>query len=361
MEPTSHKIIFGSSVNMREVESNSVNLVITSPPYPMIEMWDDMFGKMNNEIKDVLMTNRGNIAFELMHKELDRVWTECYRVLKDGGILCVNIGDAVRTIEKDFILFPSHSRIISFCSKLNFSNLPNIIWRKTTNAPNKFMGSGMYPPGAYVTLEHEYILIFRKGKKREFKLNDEKRRRQESAYFWEERNSWFSDVWFGLQGTRQKLEDKKIRNRSAAYPFELAIRLLLMFSIKGDTVLDPFLGTGTTMAAAMFAGRNSIGFEIEKSFLSAINSKIGEVKDLSCRFLRERITGHRDFLESREGIKPAGYSNIFYDIPCISRQERKMKFHTIESVDKKKSSAYLVKYKELTKEEFAEYYTNKLA
>ena len=104
----------------------------------------------------------------------------------------------------------------------------------------------MYPGGAYVTLEHEYILILRKNGKRKFTTQPEKQNRRESAYFWEERNIWFSDIW-DLKGIRQDIQQKDIRTRSAAFPFELAYRLINMYSVFGDTILDPFLGTGTTI------------------------------------------------------------------------------------------------------------------
>ena len=190
---------------MRVVPDSSVHLVVTSPPYPMIEMWDDMFKRQSNKIATALKHQKGIEAFEWMHRELDPVWKETYRILVDGGIACINIGDAVRTVDEDFRLYPNHARILSAMLNVGFSALPLILWRKPTNAPNKFMGSGMLPGGAYVTLEHEYILIVRKGSKREFNRAPEKQIRRESALFWEERNNWFSDVWFGLVGTRQKL------------------------------------------------------------------------------------------------------------------------------------------------------------
>ena len=179
----------------------------------------------------------------------------------------INIGDAVRTIGKNFQLYPNHARILTTFSKQGFTVLPEIIWRKPTNAPNKFMGSGMLPPSAYVTLEHEFILILRKGGKRIFKTEKDKINRRNSAYFWEERNTWFSDIW-DLRGVTQTMLEKKskeLRSRSAAFPFELAYRLINMYSVKGDVILDPFLGTGTTTIAAMVSARNSIGFEIEKN------------------------------------------------------------------------------------------------
>ena len=143
---------------------------------------------------------------------LTRVWREVHRVLADGGIACINIGDATRTLGDRFALYPNHARILVRLVELGFVPLPVILWRKQTNAPNKFMGSGMLPPGAYVTLEHEYILIVRKGGKRGFLSEEGKGLRRESAFFWEERNRWFSDVWSDLKGTVQGLSDRKVRN-----------------------------------------------------------------------------------------------------------------------------------------------------
>ena len=157
---TTHKVIFGNSANMNTIPSGSIDLVITSPPYPMIEMWDEMFSEQSPEVANALQNEYGNLAFELMHQELDKVWNEVFRVLKYGGIACINIGDATRTIGGTFQLYSNHSRILSYCLKTGFVALPEILWRKQTNAPNKFMGSGMLPPSAYVTLEHEFILIF---------------------------------------------------------------------------------------------------------------------------------------------------------------------------------------------------------
>ena len=168
---TNHSIFIGASQHMTSTKDNTVDLVVTSPPYPMIEMWDEIMAKQNPDILDNL-EKKPEVAFELMHQELDKVWKECFRVLKDGGFLCVNIGDATRTINGNFTLYNNHSRISKACVEMGFVGLPNIIWRKQTNAPNKFMGSGMLPCGAYVTLEHEWVLIFRKGGKREYKKAD---------------------------------------------------------------------------------------------------------------------------------------------------------------------------------------------
>ena len=162
---TTHRVFFKNAKKMDAVDSESIDLVVTSPPYPMIEMWDAVFAENNPEIPLALKENKGVLAFELMHRALDRVWDEVVRVLKTGGFACINIGDAARTINGNFMLYPNHSRILASLFQKGLSPLPAVIWRKQTNAPNKFMGSGVLPAGAYVTLEHEYILILRKGGK----------------------------------------------------------------------------------------------------------------------------------------------------------------------------------------------------
>ena len=202
---------------------------------------------------------------------------------------------------------------------IGFSALPAILWRKQTNAPNKFMGSGMMPPGAYVTLEHEYVLILRKGNKRDFKTANEKDVRRASSFFWEERNNWFSDVWMDLKGAQQNLLDAATRKRSAAYPFELPYRLISMFSVKGDTVLDPFLGVGTTMYAAMATGRNSVNYEIDQSLRDSIISRFSDIVDFSNKRIVERLENHHEFIEDR--FKNKGkfkHSNKHYLFPVIT-------------------------------------------
>src|SRR3989344_6983906 len=285
---TTHKILYQDARDMSEIDSESVDLMITSPPYPMIEMWDEIFSKQNKEIKKTLKAKKGEIAFELMHKELDKVWSEVYRTLKIGGVACINIGDATRSLNDKFQIYPNHARIINHCLNLGFHALPSVLWVKETNSPNKFMGSGMLPVGAYVTLEHEHILILRKEDKRDFKTKEEKDRRSESAFFWEERNIWFSDKWRDVKGALQKLNNKKLRERSGAYPLELVYRLINMFSVYGDTVLDPFLGTGTTTLGAMISGRNSVGIEIDKNFDEIIKQRIEEIVPISVEKNLER-------------------------------------------------------------------------
>lgn len=187
-------------------------------------MWDEILNRQDGNIKTLIAHNKGSEAFELMHFELDKVWNEVNRVVKKSGFVCVNIGGADRILGENFNLFANHARFISHFVRMGFINLPEIIWRKSTNSPNKLMGSVMLPSGAYVTLEHEFILIFSKGGKRIFKSDAEKLKRQQSAFFWEEQNIWFSELWT-LTGTNQKLNNRNSRERSAAYPFDLACRL----------------------------------------------------------------------------------------------------------------------------------------
>lgn len=333
---TKHQIHLGNAANMQALQSESIDLMITSPPYPMIEMWDEIFAAQSAEVKTALQQEDGMKSFEAMHQVLDKVWAEVYRVLKVGGIACINIGDATRTLAKHFRLYSNHARILQYCISLGFSNLPTILWRKQTNAPNKFMGSGMLPSGAYVTLEHEYILILRKGNKRNFKTTAEKLNRSESAYFWEERNVWFSDIW-DFKGVKQQLNSSKTRNRSAAYPFELAHRLVNMFSVKGDTVLDPFLGTGTTTLAAITSKRNSIGYEIDAQLKNIISEQILDfnLPSDSNTLLQKRIARHLEFVQQRQLLKGKNafkYQSLNYDFPVITKQEVKMRFEELKSI-----------------------------
>jgi DNA modification methylase len=336
MENTTHQIIINAAQNMEALADQSIDLVVTSPPYPMIQMWDDIMAKQNPKIEAALNENQGIVAYELMHLELDKIWTESVRVLKPGGFVCINIGDATRTIGGNFALYPNHARIIQAFQKLGLSNLPNIIWRKQTNAPNKFMGSGMLPAGAYTTLEHEWILIFRKGGKRAFKDADAKLKRRQSAYFWEERNIWFSDLW-DLKGTKQRIDKSETRKRSAAYPFEVPYRLINMFSLKYDTVLDPFLGTGTTTLAAIAAQRNSVGFEIDPLFLEIILENIGHTPiNFFNTYLKNRLIRHQEFVENRAAdVKknPIKHFNEQLNIPVMTKQEAAMSFQFVDKLN----------------------------
>lgn len=340
-----HKIFFENSQKMDDLPDECADLVVTSPPYPMIEMWDETFTLQNSKIGKAINREDGPSAFEFMHQELDKVWNEVFRVLEEGGIACINIGDATRTINGHFALYTNHSRIHTYMQRIGFSALPTVLWRKQTNAPNKFMGSGMMPPGAYVTLEHEYVLILRKGNKREFKTLEEKKLRRESSFFWEERNIWFSDVWMDLKGTSQNLFENNVRGRSAAFPFELPFRLITMFSVKGDTVLDPFLGIGTTMYAAMAAGRNSVGYEIDHNFEELIGSKISGIVDFSNRRIIERLEMHFDFVEKQfQKMGKFKHSNKHYLFPVMTRQETDLIINELKSVNQTEDNTFEAVY-----------------
>ena len=350
---THHTVTYSDSKNMEAVPSESVDLMVTSPPYPMIEMWDEMFARQRSSVKAALKNGEGSKAFESMHEMLDPIWKEVYRVLKFGGFACINIGDATRTINGNFVLYPNHMKILTSALKLGFTALPCILWRKQTNAPNKFMGSGMLPAGAYVTLEHEYILILRKGPKREFKKEKDKKIRRESAIFWEERNSWFSDVWFDIKGTPQALNDKDARLRSAAYPFEIVYRLINMYSAKGDVVLDPFLGTGTTTVAAIASGRNSIGYEIDPAMKKAVDRMKDAVVDSSKQIIRNRLYKHMEFVVDR--LKTKGmfkYENVYYGFPVMTAQEKELIINDPLSILRPEAGIFEVEYSDKPQLEF---------
>ena len=323
---TTHQLILGDARVLAPIENEQVQLVVTSPPYPMITMWDEAFRSMSQAAAAALDHECGLQAFEAMHAELDKTWRECFRVLSPGGFACINIGDATRTIGGNFQLFHNHARIISAMSEIGFHVLPDILWRKPTNAPNKFMGSGMLPAGAYVTYEHEYILVFRKGSKRTFQNQAAKTNRSQSAFFWEERNTWFSDVWEGLAGTRQAL--KGPRTRSAAFPFEVPYRLIQMYSTYGDVVLDPFVGTGTTLTAAVASGRSSIGVEITAGLATDLESSVTKGIEQGIERTEARLKNHQRFVEKRiEAGKTLKYQNTPHQVPVMTRQEQQLCLH----------------------------------
>lgn len=237
------------------VQPGTVDLVVTSPPYPMVKMWDRTFRDQNAK------------SWHMQHKRIKDILDECYEALCPGGIMCVNIGDATRSTT-EFQLFPNAAKIWMEAMDLGFYCLPYIIWKKPTNKPNKFMGSGMQPPNAYVTQECEYILIFRKSVKRA-PLHEI---RCASAYSFDERNRWFSQFW-DVKGKKQE--------GYAQFPDVIPYRLVRMFSCLGDTVLDPFMGTGTTLKVARALGRSAIGFDIDDEAYARAESELQEVESIS--------------------------------------------------------------------------------
>ncbi len=243
----------------------------------MIQMWDKQFCDLYPRIAELWNLLEASpkdetvmAIYNAMHEELAKTWTETYRVLVDGGIACINIGDATRTLNGKFRVFPNHARIIETCEQVGFTTLPYILWKKPTTKPmykgkGAYLGSGFLPPNAYVTMDCEFILLFRKGNLRKFPSKDPNR--DGSQLTKQQRDEWFSQIW-QVTGTRQTLNE--LARRTAAFPQEIAARLIRMFSVKGDTVLDPFLGSGTTTMEAEKHERNSVGYETDQNLLSVI-------------------------------------------------------------------------------------------
>ena len=222
--PDEFGIYSGDARRIPELANCSVGLVVTSPPYPKIPQWDGLFQDL------------GAREYRGMLGVLEAAWSECYRLLVPGGILAVVIGDALRSEGGEFRLWPNHAETLTAAERCGFRPLPYILWKKPTNKPNAFLGSGFLPPNAYVTLDCEFILLFRKGRLRRFPPHD--RRRYGSRYSKAERDRWFSQLWTDIRGAPQR----RPGGRSGAFPVELANRLIRMFSVEGDTVLDPFVG-----------------------------------------------------------------------------------------------------------------------
>ena len=238
-----------SSEAMHEVENESVHLVVTSPPYPMIAKWDELELFVKGREEFII----DKIDFGAQHSRLLRIWEECKRVLVEGGIACINIGDATRSINKEFCCYPNYAKITMTMFEMGFTPLVPIIWKKISNRPNAFLGSGMLPSNGYIAQDCEYIGIYRKGGKRKFKPHD--LARYASEFTKEQRDVWFQQVWsiggaMGAKGT-------------SAFPKEVPYRLVQMFSCLEEVVLDPFSGTGTTSRVCEELERKFIGYEIK--------------------------------------------------------------------------------------------------
>ncbi len=334
---TTHRVHAADARDQNALATDSVDLVVTSPPYPMVEMWDGLFSELEPDIESYLDAGKGDAAFEAMHGVLDSVWDELERVVAPGGIVCLNVGDATRTVDGQFQVYPNHTRITAAFERRGFDPMPDILWHKPTNSAAKFMGSGMVPPNAYVTLEHEHILVFRNGSRRAFEPGAD--RRYEAAYFWEERNRWFTDIWSDVRGRLQDLENDDLRDRAAAFPFEIPYRLCSMFSTYGDTVLDPFWGTGTTTLAAMVAGRNSVGYEQDPAFVEHFDDSVTDVPDMSREVVTERLADHVAFLADRNGSDTSpDYTSEYYDFPVMTSQEETLRLYVVDEVENSEHS-----------------------
>ena len=251
MENTIHRLINGDARELAFLGDSSVHLAVTSPPY-----WNL---KRYNENPDQL----GHIQdYEAFLFELEKVWRHIYRVLVPGGRLVCVVG-VVCVARRNFgrhLVFPLHADICVICRRIGFDNLNPIIWHKIANASyevengSKFLGKP-YEPNAIIKNDMEFILMQRKPGGYRQPTNEQ---RDASRIEKETFDRWFQQIW-NITGASTK-------KHPAPYPLELATRLVRMFSFTGDTVLDPFCGSGTTMVAALRSGRNSIGIEIDPEY-----------------------------------------------------------------------------------------------
>ncbi len=291
---TRHRIIIGDSRRMSEVSDASVNLVVTSPPYWQLKDYgsDDQIG-FNHSYEDYI-------------NNLNLVWNECYRILEKGCRLCVNIGDqfARSVYYGRYKIIPIRTEIIKFCETIGFDYMGAIIWQKVTTCNTTggatVMGSFPYPRNGILKLDYEFILIFKKlGSTKQVS----KKIKEQSKMTTEEWNQYFSGHW-NFAGEKQ---DKHL----AMFPEELPKRLIKMFTFVDDTVLDPFLGSGTTTLAAKNLNRNSIGYEINDDFLPVIKERTGCSQNL---FRDENI-----FEISKQERKKIDFSKEIKKLPYIFR------------------------------------------
>jgi len=259
--PTHHKLILGDSRKLVGIKDLSVHLVVTSPPYWNLKPYNKTQGQLGN-IKN----------YEHFLDELDNCWRECFRVLVPRGRLVIVVGDVLLSRRKHHRhqAVPLHADIQIRCRRLGFDNLAPLFWYKIASANYEAQGKGRgflgkpYEPNAIVKHDVEYILMERKpGSYR----SPSPKTRLLSIVPAEKHSVWFSQIWNDIKG-------ESTRHHPAPFPEELSNRLIRMFSFVGDTVLDPFVGTGTTMVAAARAGRNSIGIEIDPAYYALARERL---------------------------------------------------------------------------------------
>ena len=267
-DSTTHELRLGDARDLSWIADQSVHLIVTSPPYWTLKQYRrDNPGQMG-DIED----------YEAFLDELDRVWSECARVLVGGGRVCCVVGDVCVPRKKGgrHYIMPLHADIQVRARKLGLDCLTPIIWHKIANGVTEAAGNGTgfygkpYQPGAIIKNDVEYILFLRKGGRYRSVAPMQKAL---SMLNKDEMQSWMRSVWTDIRGTSTR------NGHPAPYPVELAERLIRMFSFAGDTVLDPFVGTGSTSIAALLAGRNSIGCDIELAYLEAACEKLGTISN----------------------------------------------------------------------------------
>lgn len=273
---TFHKIINGDSRQMNLLPDKSVHFIITSPPY-----W---------QLKDYGSAEQigFNDSYESYINNLNLVWKECHRVLNPGCRLCINIGDqfARSVYYGRYKVIPIRTEIIKFCETVGFDYMGAIIWQKvtTTNTTGgaTIMGSFPYPRNGILKLDYEFILILKKLGNPPKPTPEQKKLSVMSKDEW---NEFFSGHW-NFAGVKQN-------GHLAMFPEELPARLIKMFSFVGETILDPFLGSGTTSLGARNLGRNSVGYEINSEFIPIIKEKLkvnqADIEGTEYIFLKDSV------------------------------------------------------------------------
>jgi len=267
---TSHLLKLGDARKLEWIADESVHLVLTSPPYWTLKEYPPNRNQL------------GAIAeYEQFHDELEKVWRHCFRVLVPGGRICCVVGDVCLARRKNHgrhMVLPLHADIAVRCRRVGFDYLTPILWYKIANASyevengSSFLGKP-YEPNAIIKNDIEYILMLRKpGGYRQ----PTESQRQLSKLSKVEHSAWFRSFWSDLPG-------ESTREHPAPFPVSLAFRLVRMFSFAGDTVLDPFMGIGTTAVASSRCQRNSISVEIERSYLgmaaARLDAELGEISE----------------------------------------------------------------------------------
>lgn len=283
---------------MVEVNDNSVHLVITSPPYWQLKDYgsEDQIGYHD--------------SYESYINNLNLVWKECFRVLHNGCRLCVNIGDqfARSVYYGRYKVIPIREEIIKCCENLGFDYMGAIIWQKVTTSNSSGggvqMGSYPYPRNGILKIDYEFILIFKKLGEAPKPSKEIKELSKMTAAEW---NTYFASHW-NFTGTRQ---DKHL----AMFPEELPKRLIKMFAFVGDTVLDPFTGSGTTPLAAKNLGRNSIGYEINEEFITIIKDKLN--------ISQKDITG-TTYEFTKQKLKAANFNKEIEKLPYLFKDPHKL-------------------------------------
>ena len=260
-DETRHRLRLGDARDLSWIPNASVHLIVTSPPYWTLKKYEDNARQLG-EIAD----------YEAFLAELDKVWRECARVLAPGGRICCVVGDVcIPRKQGRHLVMPLHADIMVRVRSVGLDALTPILWFKIANGVTEAKGNGSgfygkpYQPGAIIKNDAEYILFLRKGGEYRSPSATQKALSMLSK---DEMKTWLRSAWFDIKGESTR------RGHPAPYPRALAERLIKLFSFAGDTVLDPFIGTGTTSLAAVATGRNSIGVEIEPTYLKMAEQRL---------------------------------------------------------------------------------------